>query len=40
MFDVKINIHVELKIVIFEYYSFNDIFKKFIFENRFENDES
>ena len=36
MFDVEINIHVELKIVIFEYHSFVDIFKKFVFENRFE----
>ena len=35
----KINIHVELKIVIFEYHSFDDIFKKIIFENRFENDD-
>ena len=39
MFDVEINIHAQLKIVILEYHSFDDIFKKFALESRLEDDE-
>ena len=39
MFDVEINIHVELRSVIFKYHSLDDIFKKFVFESRLENDD-